>query len=302
MSHYINCTIDTTPMANELSRISKHVNHTTEAVVSMRAAVIAEEKIAADRVCDNVNRGFHTLMLSQVTQKVAQLQSNVNSHLLRLNQQTKQLLAIKDRMERDYQRTAARYTRTFGTLNKELHKRVQELDQPIFKFATVEVQTTSNRMNNLVGTIPIAQSESVALAQTIAISSIKSHGKAVLESSGLFVGQMEDQKALTNRILLDSQQSKDANIMSPVLICESQGANSNAIVVQMPSNLLGTDGSSAVKGIVFQKMTEFNWKESAVSPEVQNEYARLVDESSKSKRVKDMMLGLMKKAGSYKTI
>ena len=173
MSHQIDCRVDTEPMAKELKTITKSVNATTAAVVAMQTAVVAADKKAADLVCNNVNRGFHTLMLSQVSQKIAQLQSSVNSHLLRLNQQTKQLLAIKSRMERDYQRTSERYTKIFNTLNKELRQRVQELDQPIFKFATTEVQTTSNRMTQLTATVPIGQLESITDAQRILTSNVK---------------------------------------------------------------------------------------------------------------------------------
>lgn len=301
-SYNIDCTVDTTPMADELSTVGRRVELTTAAVVSMQAAVIAAEKKAADDVCSNVNRGFHTLMLSQVSQKVAQLQSTVNSHLLRLNQQTKQLLAIKDRMQRDYGRTTARYTRLFNTLNKELRVRVQELDQPIFKFATVEVQTTTNRMTNLVATVPIGQTESVALAQTITASLLKKHSKDVLESSTSFVGQMEEQKVLTDKILLSSVSAKDANIVAPVLIYEGCNSNSSSIDVQLPASLMDANNQSMVRGAIYEDVERLNWHESETNPEVANEFARLVDQSPKSARVKDMMRKLMQNAGSYQTI
>ena len=123
---YINCVVDTQPMANELQSVSNHVTGTTTAVVAMQAAVIKADQDAADRVCHDVNRGFHALMSSQLSQKIAKLQSDVDSHLLRLNQQAKQLLNIKKQMERDYQRTAMRYCKTFNSINKELRQRVQD--------------------------------------------------------------------------------------------------------------------------------------------------------------------------------
>ena len=121
---YINCKVDTQPMADELKTVSRHVTGTMTAVVAMQAAVIKADQEAADQVCNDVNRGFHALMSSQISQKIAKLQSDVDSHLLRLNQQTKQLLAIKRQMERDYRRTAERYGKTFNTINRELRQRV----------------------------------------------------------------------------------------------------------------------------------------------------------------------------------
>ena len=225
---YINCRVDTQPMADELQSVSRPVTGTTTAVVAMQAAVIQADKEAAERVCNDVNRGFHALMSSTLSQKIANLQSEVDSYLMRLNQQTKQLLNIKRQMERDYMRTAQRYTKTFNSLNKELRQRVQELDQPIFRFATTEVETTHNRMTSLTATVPVGQTESVTDAQRILTSNVKYHGIQVLEAAKSFVASMEDQKALTNRILLANQKAESKVLYMPVVIserCFEQGSH-----------------------------------------------------------------------------
>ena len=49
---------------------------------------------------------------------------------MQLNQQRKQLLAIKSRMERDYNMISARYLKLFNGLNQNLRQRVFELDKP----------------------------------------------------------------------------------------------------------------------------------------------------------------------------
>ena len=82
-----NYTVDTRPMADEISSVARHVNITTGAIVAMQAAVILAEQKAADHVCKNVNRGFHSLIRSQISQKMAKLQSEVDSHLMQLAQQ-----------------------------------------------------------------------------------------------------------------------------------------------------------------------------------------------------------------------
>ena len=108
-----NYTVDTNPMAQEIGSVSNHIKGTTTAVVAMQAAVILAEEKAADHVCTNVNKGFFTLIRSQISQKVAKLQSEVDSHLMQLNQQRKQLLSIKGRMERDYNMISNRYSKLF---------------------------------------------------------------------------------------------------------------------------------------------------------------------------------------------
>ncbi|MDR0989173.1 MAG: hypothetical protein LBM06_06905 [Prevotellaceae bacterium] len=90
----ISIQVDTNPMAEKVGTVAGHVNQTTMAVVTMQTAVIAAEQEAANNVCVNVNRGFFTLIRSQISQKIAQKRSEIDSLLLSLNQQRKQFLIV----------------------------------------------------------------------------------------------------------------------------------------------------------------------------------------------------------------
>lgn len=298
----IDCLVDTQPMANELQTVSKHVTGTTSAVVAMQAAVIKADQEAADHVCNDVNRGFHALMSSQLSQKIAKLQSEVDSHLLRLNQQTKQLLNIKKQMERDYQRTAMRYGKTFNSLNKELRQRVQELDQPIFRFATTEVETTRNRMTSLTSTIPVVQAEAVADAQKILTSNIKHHGMQVLEATKAFVAGMEEQKALTNRILLSNQKAESKVRYMPVVVTEGQYEHGVSSNIYNSKVLLTEQNSSDVQGEIIQSASSFLWHETDNNDLVGNELVRLMAETEVPDRVKKTMDDLIKVAQKYQSL
>ena len=144
---YIDCLVDTHPMANEINSVSTNIKGTTAAVVGMKAAVIQAEAEAADHVCNNVNKGFYTLIHSQISQKIAKLQSEVDSHLMKLNQLCKQLLSIKGRMERDYGNISQRYIKLFNGLNKNLEQRVYEIDRPAIEFAVKDSNSISNSHN-----------------------------------------------------------------------------------------------------------------------------------------------------------
>lgn len=299
---YINCRVDTQPMADELHSVSRHVTGTTTAVVAMQAAVIQADKEAAERVCNDVNRGFHALMSSTLSQKIANLQSEVDSYLMRLNQQTKQLLNIKRQMERDYMRTAQRYTKTFNSLNKELRQRVQELDQPIFRFATTEVETTHNRMTSLTATVPIGQTESVTDAQRILTSNVKYHGIQVLEAAKSFVASMEDQKALTNRILLANQKAESKVLYMPVVISERCFEQGSSSLITSCDALLSPQNTSSVRGELMQVASTMPWHESAADEKVTNELVRLMAESDAPERIKRTIQKLMEKAPQYQTL
>ncbi len=298
----IDCLVDTQPMANELDHVSRHVTGTTTAVVAMQAAVIKADKEAADQVCQDVNQGFHALMSSQVSQKIAKLKSDVDSHLMRLNQQTKQLLAIKSQMERDYQRTTMRYGKTFNSINKELRQKVQELDQPIFKFATTEIETTRNRMSALTATVPVVQLESVTDAQRILTSNMKYHSMQVLEATKSFVKDMEEQKELTERILLEDQKAESNVLYMPVIVSEGsfeQGSTSN---IYCSKDLLSAQNVSNVRGEIIQAAASLEWHDTEDASLVDNELGRLMTESNASERVKKVISSLMQAADKYQSL
>ena len=56
-------------MAEKIQTVGNKVEHTTMAVVAMKTAVIEAEAAGAKHVCQNVNRGFFTLMQSQLSAK-----------------------------------------------------------------------------------------------------------------------------------------------------------------------------------------------------------------------------------------
>src|ERR1700761_9467443 len=123
-------TVDTAPMAAEMHNVTRHVDGTTTAVVAMQVAVIQAENLAADHICANVNRGFYSLIRSQISQKIARLQSEVDSHLTQLRMQSQAIGGIRTRMERDYHMISGRYLKLFNSLNNNLKSRIFELDRP----------------------------------------------------------------------------------------------------------------------------------------------------------------------------
>ncbi|GHT76494.1 hypothetical protein FACS189463_1690 [Bacteroidia bacterium] len=185
-----NYTVDTNPMAQEISTVSNHIKGTTTAVVAMQTAVVLAEAKAADHVCNNVNKGFYTLIRSQISQKIAKLQSEVDSHLMQLNAQRKQLLGIKNRMERDYNMISSRYLKLFNGLNQNLKQRVFELDKPTIDFAVREVEKVSNRTKYLTATVPVSQLESLAASQKIIENKDNGQPKTEIESALLVLDRL----------------------------------------------------------------------------------------------------------------
>ncbi len=289
MAHF-DCLVDTQPMARELESVSQKINGTTAAVVGMRAAVIKAETEAADHVCTNVNRGFYALIHSQISQKIARLQSDVDSHLMKLNQHRKQLIAIKNRMERDYGMLKARYTKLFGGINKNLQMRVFELDKPTIDLAVRDSNTLSNRTMQLTATVPVAQTELLSLSQRIIASNMKHRCNQVVESINGFLSQMQEQDQLSERILLsDGVKADVTQIMVPIVICESNYDAYNHISknVSMNEDALTSRGREAIRKGAYEATVE--WADSnGIDDEIKSEFYRCMSASSASDRVKAM--------------
>ncbi len=299
-----NYTVDTKPMAEEMRSVSRHVNATTGAVVAMQTAVIIAEEKAADHVCNNVNKGFYSLIRSQISQKMAKLQSEVDSHLMQLVQQKNALLSIKNRMQKDYNMIASRYIKLFNGLNSNLKQRVFELDKPTIDFAVKEVDKIYNRTKYLTATIPIAQLESLTASQKILASNVKYRGLNVINSMRSFLFEMNTQKKLTDKILINAgRYTETATLYIPILICECNRDKTDAGVEISVSDIeLDNISKSAIKNTAFAELNQIEWQaKSTPNAEVQSEFSKLVSSSSKSQRVKDMAMKLFQ-SNNYQTI
>lgn len=288
---YIDCVIDTHPMAREIDSVSHHIKGTTAAVIGMKAAVVKAEQDAADLVCRNVNKGFYTLIHSQISQKIAKLQSEVDSHLMRLNQFRKQLLAIRGRMEKDYGMISHRYSKLFTSLNKNLQQRVFELDKPVIQFALKDVTSISIRSRQLTATAPVAQVESLSVSQKILASNMKNRGRLAIESMSSFLSQMKSQNELTDRIMLDSFRiMKDAQVMIPVVISEELVDSDENVRtdIYMNDQCLSEENMQMVRNVILDSREEMNWTEGQMHDEVQSEFQKLLEASTMSERAKKM--------------
>jgi len=290
-----NFTVDTQPMANELHNVSRHVNGTTGAVVAMQSAVIAAEKNAADHICDNVNKGFYSLIRSQISQKTAKLQSDVDSHMMQLVQQKQALLSMKSRMQRDYNMIAGRYIKLFNGLNTNLKNRIFELDKPTINFASKEIDKITNRTKYLTATSPITQLESISISQKILASNVKKKGYNVIKSMRSFIHEMNVQKILTDQVLIDStSNAEEGSAYIPVIIyeCVRDNTGNNSLDIQLSEDELSALAKSEIKNLAYTEFQNLEWSESKISQEVSSEFSKLISGSDKPSRVNDLALKL----------
>ena len=235
-------------------------------------------------------------MHSALSQKIAANQSRVDSLTMELVAQKKRLLAIKSTMEKDYSRIVGRYGRIITGINKALKQRVIELDRPVFDFATRDVACNMGRNQLLAAVVPVCQLENITATQQITASNMKHDSFRVIDSTEKFLRQMNEQKILTDKILLKSIPSDEGTKHYPVAIIESQidSKGNMAYGVTVPE---GMDKSNVqeISSRIYETTSELDWKDGEINDLVRQEFAKLVVESGSSERVKKMVSDLFEK-------
>lgn len=286
MSTTFDCVIDTSPMAQTLSSVTGRVERTTQAVVTMQAAVVAAEKTGADKVCANVNRGFYSLVLSQISQKIANKQSRVEALGMKLAHQKRMLLNVKRNMEREYQRISERYLRLFTVINRELEHRIKQVDQPVFDLVNRSLDSTSNRMMTLSAWSSTMQAESVTQSQEVLLSTMKHHARTAIEQSADFLSQISEQRVLTQKTVYHNPQGNDTqNRLLPALVSETinDAAGHFSVDVATP-RFLPDDVARSVRFSVIGS-DQLRWG-GALPPQVQQEFLQLLQQAQVAPRVK----------------
>ena len=298
-----NFTVDTSPMASEIRSVSTNVNVVSGAVVAMQAAVIAAEKEGTDHVCENVNRGFYSLMHSQISQKIAQLTSTVEAKLLELGQYAAALKGIQSRMTADYNMISARYTKLFKSINNNLEARVAELDMPVFKLVDRDMKLVDSRMRLNSAQFAVHQLESVLSSQLLAASKVKIDAETTLGTITKFIKGSRAQTRKSEASMQETRVDSVEDIFIPVSIIESTSAVGNPVVnyyVARSGNPdIDRDIDASVREQSVNSVLHGNWAE--IEPNemanVEAEFSNLLLNSTDEERVKDeiaKMFNMMK--------
>ncbi len=289
--HDIDCLVDTIPMAEKIQRVGQNVEHTTMAVVAMKTAVVEAEKSGAQHICQNVNRGFFTLMQSQLSAKLAQKKSRTEALMAQLAMQKRRLLEIKNSMENDYQRICTRYGRIISSINKQLEQRIIDLDKPVYKFCTNDIATCTNRKLTVSGIAPIVQKEDVQTAQRINSSVLRRDGEYAINHLKDFLMEFAKSDHEVRCHTIESLPAQDCTFYLPFVMMsvtvDSEGTQS--LYITPPESLSIKNAQRSVREISSQVNT-FGWvPEESVSSETKTEFLRILAESEQPDRVKKMI-------------
>ncbi|EKD31752.1 MAG: hypothetical protein ACD_77C00257G0004 [uncultured bacterium] len=292
----LNYQIDTQPLATEMDNVSRSVNNTKEAVLSMQEAVVAAEERASDLVCDNINRGFYSLIRSQISQKLAKHKSDVDAKTMLLSHQKRAMINIRNQMERDYTMISKRYTKLFNGLNSNLKTRVFELDKPLIDFAYHEIGKISNRTKYLTATIPITQLESISESQKIISSNIKKQVANAIYSIKDYIREMNSQDKMISQKLVNDKNIPGNNYM-PVAILESIPDSTGRVTTEIvyPVGEMDSEIKNSISDKIYNNLFQMEWSvDNLTFAEVMSEFSKLLSVSQKPDKVKETAMTLFR--------
>ena len=282
-------------MASEIQTVSHGVNRVSGAVVAMQTAVVAAEKEGADHVCKNVNKGFYSLMHSQISQKIAQLTSTVEAKLLELGQYAAALKGIQTRMTTDYNMISGRYSKLFKSINNNLASRVAELDMPVFKLVDRDVKLVESRVRLNSAQFTVHQLESVLSSQLLAASKVKVDAENTLEAITRYVNDSNIQTKKSDASMQDTKVDSAEDIYLPVSIVESTtpvGTPAvNYYVARSGNPEIDKNIDTSVREQSVNSVLHGTWSE--IDPNemsnVEAEFTNLLLSSTEDKRIKDQI-------------
>jgi len=292
----LNYKIDTQPLAREMESVSRGVSITRDAVESMHEAIVAAEERASDLVCENINRGFYSLIRSQISQKLAKHKSDVDAKTMLLSHQKRAMIGIKGQMEKDYNMIAKRYTKLFNSLNSNLRARVFEIDKSLIDFAYHEIGKISNRTKYLTATIPITQLESISESQKIISSNIKNQVVHSINSIKEFVKEVYLQDRIIAKKLVEEKNISGKNYI-PIAIFESVKDKTGRLVVEIfyPNEEFEEENKNSISDNVYNNLFKMHWSIDDIAyAEVLSEFSKLMSGSKKPERVKTTAMNLFR--------
>lgn len=129
----VNITVATTPFDKSISNADKCVNGLTASVAAMNAANCAAIVKCSEQISDSLVSGFYNLIQSDISAKKAEESTAIQTKSALLLQHSKAVQDKHERMLTDVEREQAKFGKVFKELDRELERRVNEIDGSAFR-------------------------------------------------------------------------------------------------------------------------------------------------------------------------
>lgn len=182
----VDITVDTTPFDASVLTCSRNVGELAVATGNAARDIVESKAVSANRISDSLIKGFTSLIVNEVRQKMVELAAKIPAKLQELKALAANCLAKHEQMTKDYERITGRYSKLFGSLDQNLHAALQELDRPVFSITSSagNVIFTGGVLNSYVAEGAFAGGEQVSDAAMLQIAGLKQSAERVIAVTG----------------------------------------------------------------------------------------------------------------------
>lgn len=131
----INITVETTPFDNSVHNAKASVDGLTASVGAMNAANCAAIAKNSEKISQSLINGFYNLINNDITVKRSETNSLLQAKIALLQQLSKDVRDKHTRMPDDMERLHSHYAAIFNDLDRDLEKRIRDIDKPAFKLS-----------------------------------------------------------------------------------------------------------------------------------------------------------------------
>ena len=291
----IDCVLDTEPMANSIDAVSKHVGMTTAAVAAMQTAVIATEKESSDKVCQNVNRGFYSLINSQLTSKKARYFTEMNARFTLLLQYSRSLQKAVKRLEEDVNRLQKQYYKIFHGIDRSLERRIAELDHASIELGSIRKSLITDQTIRSVGETLIAGKDGDGLTSLIMTGNLKNKTGKAVDCIARNVRDNKVYKRNVDQLIDEKSADHEKQIFVPVLIAEEQSqVDRSAFVTKINApDVLDSKSNALLQQKVMEEKKDY--QNNQYSEPVKDAFINLLNQADLDQRTAETMRNLYEK-------
>ena len=200
----VNICVDTDEYDKQSAITANNVTLLTGSVVATESAQVESIHENAQKIAKTIVKGFFSTVKSDISTQITEQYHRVEALLVHLKTQAEELNRKQMQMEKDYHRTAARYSKIFTDLNNELENRVRQLDLPVYTLQE-NISFEANRMLNgdFAGMASVANRENLMLNSQIEAACQRKQTEGTIDS--------------IHHLLISEQQNN--NTLSHVMLC-----------------------------------------------------------------------------------
>ncbi len=244
MAH-VNINVDTYPLAQKVDGVTASVATVGTAVTLMQNKLVQTEMESAEKVSNNVTYGFYLLSRNQFAQKAIDYENEVVNAAMEFTSYSKRLSDVKARMQKDYSFISSRYYKHFDRINRNMGKRLSDMDRHVFQICSDCKDEMGSRSIAACSNSITYANDIVPMVELLDLNILKRRTSRIIN---ILNGMVSSKKTLQRQFRNCLGNDKEpGTVYVPVVVFESQSMadkdrkNSSVMVPNFPNSKLTQD-------------------------------------------------------------